>query len=267
MLLLSIVHQSYELNDLIPNIELLLSKIFFSPLCTRELRAGGNDKNNLLYGNIFADKKVSLPEEVYRSLLQTLVINPKKKHYKKLIAYIKEVERPERVTPTLLDRVVTVGISSVYPVTLGTTVRDFIVQYDFEFHRATFMKFVMFLEKCKGFEEDAKKFYYLTAQSSYLQIDYELIRPMVLRIIKMKTGMDTLNLFEQLRKNVTLNKSWASRDASERSEKLKDIKKSFYDGLIKDLMDAKSFDISEIVLEEKQKEKYPETIEDEIVAL
>lgn len=209
-LLLSMIYQRYELNSLIPNIELLLSKMFFSPLSTRELREG--EKNHLLYGNLFAAKKVSLPEEVYRSLLQTLLVKPKKKHFKKLLAYIREVEQPARVTPTLLDRLVMVGIHNVYPVTLGTMVRDFIVQYDFEFHRATFMKFVMFLEKCKGFEEDAKKFYYLTAESSHLQIDYELIRPMVLRVIKNKPGSETLKLFEQLRKNVTLNKSWVSKD-------------------------------------------------------
>jgi len=33
-----------------------------------------------------------------------------------------------------------------------------IVQNDFKIHKATFMKLLMFLEKSKGFEEDAKKF-------------------------------------------------------------------------------------------------------------
>ena len=63
----------------------------------------------------------------------------------------------------------------------------------------------MFMERCKGFEEDAKKFYFLTAESSYLQIDYELIRPMALRIIKNKTGPELMRFFEQLRKNIKLN--------------------------------------------------------------
>jgi hypothetical protein len=41
-LLLSMVHQKYELNTIIPNIELLLAKMFFSPLSTKELREGAD---------------------------------------------------------------------------------------------------------------------------------------------------------------------------------------------------------------------------------
>lgn len=61
-----------------------------------------------------------------------------------------------------------VGINNIYPITLGTMMRDFIVQKDYNIHKATFIKFVMFMEKCKGFEIDAKKFYFLTQESSHL---------------------------------------------------------------------------------------------------
>ena len=37
--------------------------------------------------------------------------------------------------------------------------RDFIIHSDFKIHKSTYMKFVMYLESCKGFEEDAKKFH------------------------------------------------------------------------------------------------------------
>ena len=40
--------------------------------------------------------------------------------------------------------------------------RDLIVKGDYNLHRITFMNFVMFLERSKGFEEDAKKFLFLT---------------------------------------------------------------------------------------------------------
>ena len=36
--------------------------------------------------------------------------------------------------------------------------RDLIIQDDAKVHKATYMKFLMFMERCKGFEEDAKKF-------------------------------------------------------------------------------------------------------------
>lgn len=40
--------------------------------------------------------------------------------------------------------------------------RDIIVHEDYHIHKATFMKFIMFLERSKGFEEDAKKFMILS---------------------------------------------------------------------------------------------------------
>ena len=80
------------------------------------------------------------------------------------------------------------------------------------------MKFVMFMEKCKGFEEDAKKFLLLSNQSSHLQISYQMIRPFVIRIMKNKGGPELIKLFEQLRKNILMNKSWDKRDPKERGK-------------------------------------------------
>jgi hypothetical protein len=45
------IHQSYQLNKDIPNIELLIYKMFCSPITTKEVRKGEKD---LLVGNIFA---------------------------------------------------------------------------------------------------------------------------------------------------------------------------------------------------------------------
>lgn len=54
-LIISLVNSSYELNSLIPNAEKLFYQIFCSPLTTKEERAG-KDKENILLGNIFAQK-------------------------------------------------------------------------------------------------------------------------------------------------------------------------------------------------------------------
>jgi hypothetical protein len=62
-LLLAMINQSYELNQFIPNIELLLFKLFVSPLKTKELRKGNKD---LLAGNII---KYKLDNSIYKSLL------------------------------------------------------------------------------------------------------------------------------------------------------------------------------------------------------
>jgi hypothetical protein len=74
--------------------------------------------------------------------------------------------------------------------------RDFIIQGDYKIHKSTFMKFVLFMERIKGFEEDAKKFLILTHYSSHLQIDYEMIRPLVIRIMKNKGGPEIVKFFE-----------------------------------------------------------------------
>ena len=52
------------------------------------------------------------------------------------------------------------------------------------------MKFLMFMERSKGYEEDTKKFMILSLQSSSLQIDYEMIQPYVNRVIKKKGGQE-----------------------------------------------------------------------------
>ena len=77
------VSSAYDLNGLIPNMELLFYKIFCSPLTSKEERANGKDRDNVLLGNIFAKKGVSVTYFGYKSLLETLVLQPKKKHLKK----------------------------------------------------------------------------------------------------------------------------------------------------------------------------------------
>ena len=87
-LVIALVNSAYELNALIPNVEMLFYRMFNSPLTTKEERANGNDKENVLVGNIFAQKQVPLTYFGYKSLLETLVLDPKKKHLKKVVAHL-----------------------------------------------------------------------------------------------------------------------------------------------------------------------------------
>jgi hypothetical protein len=125
----------------------------------------------------------------------------------------------------------------------------------------------MFLERSKGYEEDAKKFMILSLQSSSLQIDYEMVRPYVRRVMKKKGGPEIIKFFEQLRKNIKLNQSWEGKDQRDKSKLLQTIRKDFFDGLIKDLMTNETFSLAEIVMDEKNKEKFPQTLEDEVLAI
>ena len=64
------------------------------------------------------------------------------------------------------------------------------------------------MERIKGMEEDSKKFLILTNQSSHLQLDYEMVRPLVKRTLKYKGGPELVKMFEQLRKNAKPNLKW-----------------------------------------------------------
>ena len=110
------------------------------------------------------------------------------------------------------------------------------MQNDYAIPKKTFQEFVLFLERCKGYEEDAKRFIFLTSETETLDFSYELVRPIFIRNMTLKTGNEVLQLFEQIRKNIKLNRSTKALDATEKLEKLKAKKRDFYDGLLKDLI-------------------------------
>lgn len=51
LFVLAMLNQSYELNSMIPNVEYMFYKMFFSPVTTEAERKGSD---NLLAGNLFA---------------------------------------------------------------------------------------------------------------------------------------------------------------------------------------------------------------------
>ena len=65
-------------------------KIFFSPLTTEDER---KESSNLLAGNLFAAKEMQIHPLIYKNLLESLTLQPKKKHFKKFIEYIRKIEK------------------------------------------------------------------------------------------------------------------------------------------------------------------------------
>mmetsp|Transcript_27436 Transcript_27436/g.41712 ORF Transcript_27436/g.41712 Transcript_27436/m.41712 type:complete len:307 (-) Transcript_27436:463-1383(-) len=253
---------------------MVIFKMFCSPQSTKGIRkqeeegvmVAKDTGNNLLLGNIFAEKEISLSHLIYKNLLETESLVPKKKHYKKIAAYLKAHEKPSNVKPQTIDMLIQTGIDQKYPLTLGQIVRDLVMQ-DYNIPKSSFMKFLMFMEKCKGYEEDAKRFLALINQSSYLQIDYKMIQPLIKRILVHKGGAEIVKFFEQLRKNIKLNQSWNNETQEVRVKEEKALKKEFFDGLISDLMAFNNYTLAEIVMEEKLKEKFDVNFNDELIAL
>ena len=102
----------------------------------------------------------------------------------------------------------------------------------------------------------------LSTETENIQVDYEMLRPLLLRTIKNKKANDVLQLFEQIRKNIKLNKSNDQLEESEKAEKLKKLKIDFYNGLLKDLLDVKSYQLAQIIYSEKMREKFEVSVED-----
>lgn len=111
------------------------------------------------------------------------------------------------------------------------------MQNDYKIQKRVFQEFVLFLEHCKGYEEDAKRFIFLTSESETLDFSYDLVRPIFLRNMSLKTGNEVLQLFEQIRKNIKLNKSTVKMTAEDKKVILYSKKRDFYDGLLKDLIE------------------------------
>ena len=260
---ISLINSAYQLNQKIPNIELMFYRVFCSPITTKDIRQGNKD---LLAGNIFAKQGINLGSQVYRSLLETVALHPKKKHYKKIVQHMLQYEDKENVDPELLQLMIFVGIDQKYPILLGQTMK-YLLQNDYQVTPKIFKQFMSFLERCKGYEEDAKKFVVLTADTTSVQVDYDLLRPMFIRTIKNKTGNDVLKLFEQFRKQLKLNKSHAKMTPEQRSLTFQKVKCDIYDGLVKDLLAVKAYALCQVIYSEKMREKFPMTIDDHITGL
>ena len=117
------------------------------------------------------------------------------KHYKKLIQYLVLNESASELSSDLIDMVTFIGIDQKYPVLLGSTMKYFL-QNEYKVKESTFQRFVMFLERCKGFEEDAKRFLFLSHDTEDIQMNYSTVSPLFQRAIKYKTPQDVLKLFE-----------------------------------------------------------------------
>ena len=61
LIALSMINSAYEINDKIPNIELMFFKIFCSPITTKEVRKE-QDKDDILAGNLFTVDGIKLPK-------------------------------------------------------------------------------------------------------------------------------------------------------------------------------------------------------------
>lgn len=97
--------------------------LFTSPITTYNLRKDEESKD-ILAGNLFT--KIGLGNRLYKSLLQTVAVNPKKKHIKKIISHMIKNEKPENIDPEIFDMLCDISIEQSYPIFLGTSMKYFL---------------------------------------------------------------------------------------------------------------------------------------------
>ena len=94
-----------------------------------------------------------------------------------------------------------------------------------------------------------------------------MVRPFFLRCLRFKSSEDLLQLFEQLRKNLKLNLSGDKLSDSEHRAMTKQLKRDFYDGVMRDLIAAKAYKVAHIIYGEKQREKFEPTVDDSLIGM
>lgn len=107
----------------------------------------------------------------------------------------------------------------------------------------------------------------MTSETETLDFSYDLVRPLFLRNMELKSGNDVLQLFEQIRKNIKLNRTAKSLSQTEKVTKLQEKRKEFYDGLLKDLLSKKAYALAQIVYAEKMREKFEPNVGDQLIGL
>ena len=67
----------------------------------------------------------------------------------------------------MVDLIVTTGIDQRYTVLLGQVLKEMLA-LNMQVELGTFKKYVYFLERCKGYEEDAKRFVNLAHDTQHI---------------------------------------------------------------------------------------------------
>ena len=120
----SFLKNAYKLNSWIPNCHMVFYNMFCSPKINQEERKE-IEKSDLLGGNIFDHQ---LPLMGYNSLLHSVLITGKKKHFKKILEHIDKYvisEDPNKVIP-LVSSIISIADAHNFPILLGKTMKYYL---------------------------------------------------------------------------------------------------------------------------------------------
>lgn len=245
----SMISNAYELNSWIPNVHMMLYRMFCMPKTTEKLRKEA-DGNDLLVGNIFNNH---LSITGYKSLLHSVLLTGKKKHFKKILTHMVKHLPAEQINDDVVQKTIEIAVCHEFPILLGKTMHQF-VSKGVKISKENYVNFYMYLDRCKGLEKDTLRFIFDVNNSEHIQMDWDFVRPFFSRAVNFKTGLDVLEKFEQIKPKLVLNKKNLTLPKEEQDVLLNKIKSDFYRNLINMLLDKKGFAAADIIYTEYRKQ-------------
>ncbi|CAI2365840.1 unnamed protein product [Moneuplotes crassus] len=219
LFVISFLANALELNNWIENTHILFYKIFCTPKINKEERKE-SEKENLLSGNLF---KTSISSYGYRSLLHSVLLKGKKKHFKKIIKHIETYMSPDEVTDSLIADIIKVASQLDCPILLGRTIKRFIDK-GVDISKQNFLDFCLYLDMCKGFERDTMQFLNLANDNGNIQIEWDTMEKFFLRALNHKSGAEIIKIYKKITDDLKPNKHNLQLSEKDQEQLLFDIK-------------------------------------------
>ena len=261
------VQNVFKLNSTIMNPEFVLYQVFMSPLTTKADRKQ-NDSEDILAGNIFDCK---LPLRVYLSLIRTLRLTGKKKHFKKLWAHMRRHLEPADFSKEMLKELLETAIENDFPILMSSIVSE-CLELDIGLYKTTFKRFLRYIESVKddslGRASDRVVTHFLKQLKGYSHIDlhYELVRPIMIKALRLHSSDIVIEFFDNVRQELE-NQAEASDVSEEVRAKRQAHIKAYYQGVIADMLDHDSPGSAGVVHELMTKAQFEPEAEDHLLGM
>ena len=244
----SLISNAYELNSWIPNAHMMLYKMFCSPKINEKERKE-TEKKDLLSGNLFNNH---ISQVGYKSLLHSVLLTGKKKHFKKIIMHMNKFLKPEDFNDEIIQKVIEISVVHDFPILLGKTMKDFI-DNGVIISKENYISFYMYLDRCKGLEKDVLRFLFSVNNTSHIQIDWDFVKPIFMRATTFKKGTEVLELFDYVKQKLLPNKKNELLPKEEQDALMNKIREEFYVELIDLLLNKKGFVAANVIYNEYKK--------------
>ena len=245
----SFISNAYQLNSWIPNAHMMLYKMFWSPKINEKERKD-LEKKDLLAGNLFNNHMSTIG---YRSLLHSVLLTGKKKHFKKIIEHMSKHLKPEDINDELVQKTIEIAVAHDFPILLGKTIKEFIDK-GVTISKDNYINFYMYLDRCKGLEKDVLRFLFAVNDTKHIQIDWSFVKPLFSRATSYKKGSEVLELFDYVKQKLLPNKKNQLLPKEEKDTLMNKIKEEFYRELIDLLLSKKGFVAANVIYNEYKKQ-------------